>query len=212
MPSVTRKSTSSRGERRDQLRDRLLTAVEKLLADGESFTELSVERLASEAGVSRSTFYVYFEDKGELLRAWFVEIFGRVEGAARQWYGLTGDFTQADLRTALAHLVHTYRPHTMLMSAVVDASGYDPSVRELVARMMERNTASMRKHIRTGQAAGAVNPELLPGETAAWLTWMAERGFHQLVRGAPDAEVERLIDAYTSIVWNTLYAGAPSRR
>jgi AcrR family transcriptional regulator len=212
MPSVTRKTHSSRTERRDQLRDRLLNAVEKLLAEGESFTELSVERLASEAGVSRSTFYVYFEDKGELLRAWFLEIFGRVEGAARQWYGLPADFARADLRDALAHLVGTYRPHTTLMSAVVDASGYDPSVRELVTRMMRRNTAAMRKHIRNGQAAGTVDQELHPEETAAWLTWMAERGFHQLVRGASDAEVERLVDAYTSIVWNTLYAAAPNRR
>jgi AcrR family transcriptional regulator len=211
MPSVTRKSQSSRTERRDQLRDRLLNAVEKLLAEGESFTELSVERLASEAGVSRSTFYVYFEDKGELLRAWFVEIFGRVGNAAQQWYGLPAEATQADLRVALAELVGTYRPHTTLMSAVVDASGYDPSVRELVGSMMQRNTASLRKHIRVGQAAGTVNQELRAAETAAWLTWMAERGFHQLVRGASDAEVDRLVDAYTSIVWHTLYASAPNR-
>lgn len=212
MPSVTRKSHSSRTERRDQMRDRLLSVVEKLLADGENFTELSVERLASEAGISRSTFYVYFEDKGELLRAWFLEIFGRVEGAARQWYGLPPDFSSDDLRAALAHVVATYRPHTPLMAAVVDASGYDPAVRELVTNMMRRNTASMRKHIRAGQAAGFVDPTLLPDETASWLTWMAERGFHQLVRGAADAEVERLVDAYTAIVWNTLYAGARARR
>ena len=208
MPSVTRKTTSSRTERRDSLRDRLLTAVEKLLADGENYTELSVERLAAEAGISRSTFYVYFEDKGELLRAWFVEIFGRVEGAARQWYGLPPDFSRDDLRAALAHVVGTYRPHTPLMAAVVDASGYDPAVRELVTGMMKRNTASMRKHVRTGQAAGWVDGTLPADETAAWLTWMAERGFHQLVRGASDAEVDRLVEAYTAIVWNTLYAPA----
>ena len=208
MPSVTRTSHSSRAERRDQLRDRLLHAVEKMLADGESYTELSVERLASEAGVSRSTFYVYFEDKGELLRAWFVEIFEQVGGAARQWYGLPAQFTRDELRAALDHVVGTYRPHTMLMSAVVDASGYDPSVRELVATMMNRNVASLRKHIREGQKAGTVDPSLPAAETAAWLTWMAERAFHQLVRGASDAEVDKLVDAYTAIIWNTLYAPA----
>jgi AcrR family transcriptional regulator len=211
MPSVTRKTHSSRTERRDQLRDRLLTAVEKLLADGENFTELSVERLASEAGISRSTFYVYFEDKGELLRAWFLEIFGRVEGAARQWYGLPPDFSRDDLHDALAHVVATYRPHTTLMAAVVDASGYDPAVRQLVTSMMRRNTASLRKHIRAGQSAGSVDPTLPSDETSAWLTWMAERGFHQLVRGASDPEVDRLVDAYTAIVWNTLYAPVRDR-
>jgi hypothetical protein len=39
---------------------------------------------------------------------------------------------------------------------------------------------------------------------------MAERGLHQLVRTASDAELARLVDAYTAIVWNTLYA--PTRR
>jgi hypothetical protein len=38
--------------------------LEKLLAEGESFTGLTVERLASVAGVSRSMFYVCFEDNG----------------------------------------------------------------------------------------------------------------------------------------------------
>src|SRR4051794_34010288 len=68
MPSVTRKSQSSRAERRDNIRRRLLAVLENLLDKGENFTEVSVERLVSEAGISRSTFYVYFEDKGDLLR------------------------------------------------------------------------------------------------------------------------------------------------
>jgi len=50
------------------MRRRLLEVVQQLLDEGESFTEMSVERLVSEAGISRSTFYVYFEDKGDLLR------------------------------------------------------------------------------------------------------------------------------------------------
>lgn len=40
---------------------------------------------------------------------------------------------------------------------------------------------------------------------------MAERGQHQIVRSAGDAGLERLIDAYTDVVWYTLYAHAPSR-
>jgi hypothetical protein len=57
-----------------------------------------------------------------------------------------------------------------------------------------------------GQAAGFVDPDLPATQTTSWLTWMAERGFHQLVRGAEEAELRALIDAYTAIVWNTLYA------
>jgi AcrR family transcriptional regulator len=188
------------------MRGRLLEVVERLLEDGESFTEISVERMVSEAGMSRSTFYVYFEDKGDLLRAWFGAIEDDIVGAAAEWFALDGSATREDLHNALSRLVHAYRPHVSLMSATYDAAAYDASVRELTGKMMGGNIAGLRKHIRTGQRDGFVDEALPPEQTAQWLTWMAERGFHQLVRGASDAEVERLIDAYVAIVWNTLYA------
>jgi TetR/AcrR family transcriptional regulator, ethionamide resistance regulator len=206
MASVTRKAQNGRTARRAQIGRELRVAVEKLLAAGESFTEVSVERLVSEAGVSRSTFYVYFEDKGELLRAWFADVEAEVEEAAKDWWALDADASREDLHRALTKIVESYRPHTTLMAAMYDAAAYDPAVRELVQTMMDWNIAGLRAHIKAGQKAGFVDPELLPQQTAAWLQWMAERGFHQLVRTAGKAERERLIDAYTSIVWNTLYA------
>jgi AcrR family transcriptional regulator len=210
MPSVTRKNHSSRAQRRDETRARLLQVVEELLDDGETFTEISVERLVQAAGMSRSTFYVYFEDKGDLLRAWFGEITDELANAAADWWELDADSTRDDLRAVLDRIIRTYRPHITLMAATYDAAAYDISVREPVDAMMAGNTAALRKHIREGQREGFIDPELPARETAAWLTWMAERGQHQLVRGASDAQVEALVDAYTGIVWNSLYA--PTRR
>lgn len=210
MPSVTRKAQSTRVQRRDEIRDRLLAVVQRMLDRGETFTELSVERLVSEAGISRSTFYVYFQDKGELLRAWFAEIESELEDAAREWWALDGGSTRNQLRCALSNVVKAYRPHTTLMAAMYDAAAYDAGVREMVTAMMDWNIAGLRKHIRAGQRAGFIDPDLLPEQTAAWLQWMAERGLHQLVRTATAPEAERLIDAYTAIVWNTLYA--PTQR
>jgi AcrR family transcriptional regulator len=215
MASVTRKTQASRAERRDLIKARLLAAVESLLAEGENFTELSVERLVSLAGVSRSTFYVYFEDKGELIRAWLTEIISELDVAAQGWWSLGGGQggtgSWDELRVALNRVVLVYRPHTTLMAAAFDAAAYDPAVRDQVDAMMQRNIAGLRKHIRTGQAGGSVDAALPAAQTAAWLTWMAERGLHRLVRDAPDDELARLVDAYKSIVWNTLYAGAANR-
>jgi AcrR family transcriptional regulator len=164
--------------------------------------------MVAQAKVARSTFYLYFQDKGDLLVAWFGEITGELEDAARGWWSLGAQATRADVRDALAHIVKTYRPHTTLMAAVYDAAAYDPEVRALVAGMMNRNIAELRTHIRAGQKAGFVDPGLAPDPTARWLMWMAERGLHQLVRTASDAELERLIDAFTGVIWNTLYAPA----
>lgn len=205
MPSVTRRKPADRVARSDEIRARLLEVVERLVANGEGFTEISVERLVAEAGMARSTFYVYFEDKGDLLRAWFSEITDELRDAADGWWQLRPPLTHEHVHRALATIVERYRPHTPLMAAVYDTAAYDPSVRELVDTMMAENTAGLRRHIRLGQQQGFIDPALLPRETAAWLTWMAERGFHRLVRDATDAEFQRLVNAYSRIVWNTLY-------
>lgn len=208
VPSVTRRTNSTRADRRTEIRKRLLYIVEGLLEQGETFAELSVERIVTEAEISRSTFYVYFEDKGDLLRAWFSEVTTELDNAATGWWELGSGLTRADLRDALERIVRSYQPHTTLMAALYDTAAYDPSVRELVGEMMGSNIAGLRKHIRVGQKEGFVDGTLLPEQTAAWLMWMAERGLHQLVRGASAPELDRLIEAYSAIVWNVLYAPA----
>src|SRR5437870_620924 len=45
----------------------VLRATEELLAEGASWADLGVERIATTAGISRTAFYFYFADKRELL-------------------------------------------------------------------------------------------------------------------------------------------------
>src|SRR5919109_2975176 len=108
MPSVTRRPQSSRAARREAIRDRLLEVIQTLLDEGESFTEISVERMVQAAGMSRSTFYVYFEDKGDLLRAWFGEIEAEIAEAVTGWWEIDGSATREDLRGALERVVLVY--------------------------------------------------------------------------------------------------------
>src|SRR5947209_20107000 len=92
MPSVTRKAQANREQgrqqRREQMERRLLDATERLMRDGASFTELSVDRLSTEAGISRASFYIYFEDKGHLLRCLAVQVFGDLVAGAERWWGV----------------------------------------------------------------------------------------------------------------------------
>jgi hypothetical protein len=80
-------------------------------------------------------------------------------------------------------------------------------VRQLVASTMHRNIRPPA-HAHRERASGRHRQPRngAPAETAAWLTWMAERGLHQSGRDATDGGDERLIDAYASIVWITLNA------
>lgn len=208
MPSVTRRSQSNRARRRDQIEAKLLAAVEKLLAEGESFTELSVERLVSEADLSRSTFYVYFEDKGDLLQALTEDVISDFMNAAASWWDLPPGASREEVAAGLRQLVDVYRPHGVLMGAVVDASSYDPRVRERFGEMLQRSVGEVARHIREGQKAGTVRKDLDPEATAGWLTWMTERGLYQMVRVAEDGRIDALATAMADVIWNTLYEGA----
>ncbi len=214
MASVTRKAQNSRAARRGEIARRLLVAVEKLLADGESFTEVSVERLVGEAGVSRSTFYVYFEDKGDLLQVLTEDVMTEVIDAARGWWELPPEADRADVEAAMRVIGAAYRGHMTLMAAVVEASSYDARVRERFGELIQLARGEVASHIAEGQRRGFVRRDVDAEPVAGWLTWMAERGLYQLVRLADDeAGVERLTGALTAIVWNTLYQGArPERR
>ena len=212
MPSVTRKAQSNRAQKRDEIQGRLLEAVERLLAEGDSYTELSVERLVQEAGISRSTFYVYFEDKGDLLRALVSDVIGELIAAARVWWDLPAGFTRDDMVNAIRGLIDTYRPHGRLLGAVVDTASYDVAVREQFDTLMQMSIKGVEAHIRNGQKAGFVREDLNPGVTASWLTWMAERGLYELVPGASDRRLAQLADGLTSILWHTLYDGTAKKR
>src|SRR5271154_1701712 len=100
MPSVTRKPQAKRQERREQIERRLLDATERLMRDGASFTELSVDRLSGEAGISRASFYIYFEDKGHLLRRLAGQVFGELGAAAERWWGAAWQRNPDDVRAA----------------------------------------------------------------------------------------------------------------
>jgi TetR/AcrR family transcriptional regulator, ethionamide resistance regulator len=204
---VTQKSGRAR---RDKVRTTVLSIVERQLRAGETFADISVGSLVAEAGISRTTFYVYFEDKTDLLRTWYAEITEVILDAAQRWWSLDGSATKADLRAALEQIVDAYRPHPELMAATHEAIGYDHDVRATVEESMRQYVNGLREHIEVGQRAGFVDPELPTGETSYLLQWMAERGLPRIARAESRSKYERLIEAYSSIVWNTLYA--PTRR
>jgi TetR/AcrR family transcriptional regulator, ethionamide resistance regulator len=189
-------------EQRELTARRLLPAVERLLED-ETYAEISVERIADEAGISRSSFYNYFEDKGELLQTLTAEVMGAIIDASRQWWMLPPDASKDELRVAVAHMVEIYSPHAGLMRAVADFTSRDPRVRAEFGAYMERGAEGIAGYIRDGQRAGAFRCGLDADRAALWLDWMAERGLAQLGRRG-DEDPDRAVAALTDILWKAV--------
>ena len=207
MPGHRGRPAADRGKVRAELARKALTAAEEAIATAR-FADLSIEQLTRQAGISRSKFYVYFQDKDDLIRAWFDDVWDEVYASHRDWWQLGHTASKDDLRTALANVVESYRPHATLMAAVYDQALHNSAIRSEVEATIERNIAGLAKHIRRGQHEGFIKTDLLPRETAAWLTWMAERTQHALEPDMDQQTLRRHVDTYTDIVWNSLYSAS----
>lgn len=175
------------------------------MADGTSFTELSVDRLASEAGISRASFYIYFEDKGSLLRRLAGAVFSDLADAADSWWSVAQRHDPADVRLSMTRLVASYRAHQPVLIALSEMAGYDPLVGSTYRDILNGIAERVTRVITDGQEAGAVRPELPAASTASALTWMAERACQQnLPHREPEYDAE-LAETLAQIVWSTLY-------
>src|ERR1700761_4149788 len=128
MPQAPRKPQAKRQERREQIERRLLDATERLMRDGASFTELSVDRLSTEAGMSRASFYVYFEDKGHLLRRLAGQVFADLAESAERWWSVAWRHDPEDVRAAMAAIIASYRRHQPVLVALNEMAAYDSLV------------------------------------------------------------------------------------
>lgn len=181
--------------------------VEDLTGDGEPYGELSVERIITTGGVSRSTFYSYFDDKGDLLSAMAHDVISDLVDIGHMWWELPHDATKRDLREALRGPVNSYRAHRTIYGAVVETAPFDARVHEQQRYLTDHVTAALASHISDAQKAGTAAPELDPRRTAGWIIWMLEHGLYQLLAPAGQREADRLLAAATDIVWRALYAG-----
>ena len=216
MPSVTRrppaKREQARQQRREQMERQLLDATERLMRDGTSFTELSVDRLSTEAGISRASFYIYFEDKAHLLRRLARQVMGDLADDGQRWWGVAWRHDPDDVRAAMAGIIASYRHHQAVLVALNEMAAYDPSVaatyRELLTDISRRLTGV----IEDGQADGSIRRELPAATTASAVTWMVERVCQQNLPLKPRDYDAELAATLAEIVWGALYLKATSER
>jgi AcrR family transcriptional regulator len=109
--------------RRASIEADVLLATERLLGQGIRFTELGVQRIAAEAGVARSTFYVHFRDKTDLL----VRLTGPMLHDAFEIVGTWEiDGGPDGLADTLLAVIRFYRERAAVLSAINEVAGYDP--------------------------------------------------------------------------------------
>jgi TetR/AcrR family transcriptional regulator, ethionamide resistance regulator len=187
-----------------------VSVVENLVENGVRYADLSVEAIITAGGISRSTFYVYFDDKGDLLVAMAQDVIGDLLADGASWWELPVDGTREDLRKALRVPIDTYRKHRTILGAIAETAAYDPRAQEQQQNLIGQVVSALTTYIGDAQRAGVADAYLDAARTAQWLIWMIERGLYQLVGTADDDEVECQLDSLVEIVWRVVYLSGRS--
>jgi AcrR family transcriptional regulator len=198
-PRRGRQQTSKRA----QVEQRVLAATEGLLAEGNTYPELSVEKIATRAGLGRTGFYFYFSDKQDVLMRLTEGVAQQLyEEAQRWWEGEIGD--EETLADALRGTLRLYGEYPLLVRAVVDAASTDPEMGEMwravIGRFIEATTDRLKREQEAGHAVG-----LDPVATSTALVWMVERTTYQRIAQGENTDdpafLQSLVDIWTRVVY-----------
>ena len=195
-------SVGRQTEKRAAIESAVLVATEALLAEGASFAELNIERIATRAGISRTAFYFYFKDKRQVLERLTEGVNEQLMAAAAQWWS-----GESDIRDALAGIGELYREHAALFRATVEVSTYDEEVAQFWRGLVGRFVDATQERISSEQSAGRA-PGGDPRAMAFALVWMTERTmYQQYVQGEPN-DAAAIVDALAAIFSRSVYGAA----
>src|SRR5882762_4617947 len=141
--------------KRAQIEARVLEATEALLAEGAAYSDLSIERIATRAGISRTAFYFYFHDRRELLMRLTEDVAELLYAEGDAWWSGDGD-GPTELAQALRKVIALYRDHDVLLRAVVEAAAVDDAVAGFWRALVGRFVEASRRRIEAEQLAGRI--------------------------------------------------------
>ena len=210
MASTTRRPSAG-GDRRAEVEQKVTRGLATLLADGATFTELGVERLAGAAGISRSTFYLYFRDKADLLQRLGSAMVADVYDDGHAWEPAGPGGGLAGLTRSYASYLEHYRAQRSLFAAIVETAAYDAGLRAWWNGQRDRFLDLVRAQLLDEQAAGRTAADIDVDRAA---TVVVLGGFEvleeQVVRGHEDTD-SAVAAELAATHWYGVYRRQPAR-
>ena len=197
-------SSVARGDKR---RSALLESLDHHLrheysAEGSSLDSINIADISRRAGVTRSAFYFYFENKASAVAALMEEMYDESSAAADQ---LRADGTPAENIEAMVRaLFTTWDKHEHLFRASLDARATSPTVRELWDSDRESFVPVVATMIEDERRSGAAPAGTDATALASVLLELNDRMLERLALGGK-LDREQLVDAVVAIWLHTIY-------
>jgi TetR/AcrR family transcriptional regulator, ethionamide resistance regulator len=206
--SAATKSARRRGPRKGDLKEQaILDTAMELLAD-RSFDEIGVDELARGAGISRPTFYFYFESKQAVLRA-LVEQLTEQAFTNSEW--LTGgdeDQTPEEvIQSGIEMGTKLWKDHGPVLRAGFDTWGSVPELRPFWEAITSQFVDAAAEQIKAARTAGlAPNGPPSARALATALIRMSERCYYMASLGVePSLSDKELTATLTTVYLRSIY-------
>ena len=200
--TVESETPGGRRRSRRQVEADVAAALVRLLDEGKTFKNLTVDELARAAGLSRTAFYFYFPGKSQALMAAAAEVAEETAAEADRWWHGEGEPEEL-VRVALQGIVDVYVRHSAMLRTAVEVTTYDPEFAAFYNQLMERFVRATADQLRRDRDAGRLR-DLDPDAVAETLVWMVERCNNVLIGGAGRSP-EEIVEAMTTVWVHALY-------
>jgi len=186
-----------KGDRREQAI--LQCAYETLRT--EPLRTVSIDHLAKGAGISRSSFYFYFESKWQVLSALLSSVTDDVFKASSMIFDRPdGISPEAAIEHAISEVIEVWEQHGHVLREVGDAAAAEPALQAQWDRILGRFIDAAATAIDRDRAAGVAIDGPPSRALAAALMWMGERNLGLMsIRSANAIRVDEMAETMTSI-------------
>ncbi len=201
-PSSPRRRGPAKGDLKEQA---ILETCERLLCE-RPLGDITVDELAAGAGISRPSFYFYFESKDAVLQALVEGITDEMYRESERWLERSDDPPAEIALRSIEASARLWREHGPVLRAANQTWGAVPGMRafweNMMGRFVEQSARTIRDERRAGDAPGGPDPESL----AKALIWMNERCFYTSSLGlGPALSEEELVPTLTAIWLRAIY-------
>jgi TetR/AcrR family transcriptional regulator, ethionamide resistance regulator len=194
LSSAPRRRGPSKGDLKEEA---ILATCERLLGE-KPLGEVGVDELAAGAGISRPTFYFYFESKNAVLRTLVQRLADQMYAEAASWLAREGDSPEVTLTRSIEAAAQQWREHGPVLRAAVEAWGSVPELQafweDIIRRFVDQSAARIAE-----ERGAATQPQ--PEALAKALIWMNERCFYTSSLGAEPALSDDELVATLTAIW-----------
>ncbi|MEU9382921.1 TetR/AcrR family transcriptional regulator [Streptomyces sp. NPDC048279] len=200
MRPVTRHQADSYAARSAATRVQVTSTLERLLNSGTAFSDISVQRLLEEAGVSRATFYAHFQSKSDALVRLTDSLRESLLELAQLWDPAAGEGGADRLARFFEEVIKIHRAHQGVITAVGEAASYDSAVSDFYTANLENFEEIALRTVLSEQAAGSTTADLDAVSASRIIAWGGAQAIAHHIRvddGSRDAVFAREL----ALIW-----------